>query len=108
LSETDQVAHVPVEVVGGGTSCMSAGRCFSHEGRRMLVEVILEGEPTLALLDTGSTYTTMLRYHGVLAAHAKHRHEVSLAERPSLPSRFSCGCCRRAVIRTSVEPRSRP
>lgn len=61
LSETDPALRVPVEVLGGGIACMAPARCFSHDGLRMLVNVEVEGQSVVALLDTGSTYTSMGR-----------------------------------------------
>lgn len=61
LSETDDAVRVPVTIAGGGTTCMQVDRCFEHDGHRVLVDVLVDGEPVVALLDTASTYTTMGR-----------------------------------------------
>ncbi len=61
LSGTEQATRFPVTIAGGGTTCMQETRCFEHEGLRILVDVLVEGEPVVALLDTASTFTTMGR-----------------------------------------------
>ena len=57
--ETNALVELPATIGGGGVSCMSEGNCFAHEGQRMLVEIEVEGVPVVALVDTGSSYTTM-------------------------------------------------
>ncbi len=59
LTETAVPVRVPVAVTGGGVTCMQTDRCFEHDGLRMLVDVMVEGRPVTALLDTGATYTSM-------------------------------------------------
>lgn len=73
LSETEPPVLVPIEVRGGGITCMSEDHCFEHEGYRVLVEVEIEGERVLALLDTGASYTGMGEaLYAKLAAKAEH------------------------------------
>lgn len=59
MVESDSIVEIPVTIAGGGVSCMQEGRCFEHQGLRMLVEVELDGEPVVALVDTASTFSSM-------------------------------------------------
>ncbi|MCH9681580.1 MAG: aspartyl protease family protein [Deltaproteobacteria bacterium] len=59
LTQTEPPVQVPVQVGGGGTACMRPQRCFEHDGMRMLVDVVVEGTPVVALVDTGSTFTSL-------------------------------------------------
>lgn len=79
LSETDDAIRVPATIAGGGTICMHPDRCFEHEGRRVLVDVLVEGEPVVALLDTASTYTTMGRLLFERLDGGQSRPQVSIS-----------------------------
>lgn len=79
LVGTSAPTRVPVTVAGGGTSCMREQRCFEHDGHRVLVEVLIEGEPVTALLDTASTYTTMGRALFDRLEHASGHPQVSIS-----------------------------
>lgn len=80
LVETDGMVRVGASVTGGGTSCMREGRCFEHDGLRMLIDIEVEGQTTTALLDTASTYTTMgRRLYERLDEGGEPRTQVSIA-----------------------------
>ncbi|MEQ1507010.1 MAG: aspartyl protease family protein, partial [Myxococcota bacterium] len=52
----ERVETVPVEVAGGGSTCLSDGTCFDHDPSRLLVEATIAGEPMTLMVDTASTY----------------------------------------------------
>lgn len=53
------VASVPLELTGGGRTCLEDGLCFEHDATRLIVDAEIEGRTLTLLVDTGATWVTI-------------------------------------------------
>lgn len=53
--------QVSLELRGGGGTCLADGECFDYPATRMIVEVIIDGVETHALVDTAAGFVNMTR-----------------------------------------------
>jgi predicted aspartyl protease len=60
LFDVGEALDVPVTLLGGGRTCFTEQRCADFGATRLVMPLEIEGVTTYALVDTGSTYTSVL------------------------------------------------